>query len=214
MAALNPVIRTLHRVQRDLVRQKVKFALVGGLAVSARGHSRYTADIDIAVAVSSDNESERIVAALLGRGYRVQTLIEQEAVGRLATVRLEGPLPAAPVVIVDLLFASCGIEPEIVSGAETVEIGRGLRMPVARTGHLIAMKVLSETPVRLKDQTDLMNFIKDMSDDELADARAALALMTERGFNRDRDLLASLEEFIHRVRSYVDNTGLRERPLP
>ena len=151
MAALNPVIRTLHRVQTDLVRQKVKFALVGGLAVSARGHSRYTADIDIAVAVSSDKESERIVAALLGRGYQVQTLIEQEAVGRLATVRLEGPLPTAPVVIVDLLFASCGIESEIVSGAETVEIGRGLRMPVARTGACQSPRFPIPTPCSVRN---------------------------------------------------------------
>jgi hypothetical protein len=211
MAALNPVIRTLGRVRKDLVAQRVKFALVGGLAVSARGHSRYTGDVDIAVAVGSDKETERLISALIGGGYHVHSLLEHETTLRLATIRLDGPLPATPIVIVDLLFASCGIEPEIVMAADTLEIARGLRMPVARSVHLIAMKVLSQSSARMQDQIDLMNLIRDLSEDELEDAREALRLMTERGFNRDRDLLASLEEFIHRVRSYVDETGLRER---
>jgi len=45
-------------------------------------------------------------------------------------------------IIVDLLFASSGIEPEITAAAEVLTVARGLRMPVARTGHLIALKLL------------------------------------------------------------------------
>ena len=213
MATLNPVFRSLRRVHKDLVTQKAKFALVGGLAVSARGHSRYTADVDIAVAVSSDAESEYLVAALICGGYHVRTLLEQDATGRLATVRLIGPVQTTPEVIVDLLFASCGIEREIVAKADTLEVSRGVRVPVASLGHLIAMKVLSESSARLQDQTDLIKLIENAADSELEHARYALLLITERGFNRDRDLLASLEEFITRVRTQVEDPWLRERRL-
>jgi hypothetical protein len=60
-------------------------------------------------------------------------------------------------MIVDLLFASCGIEPEIAEGAETLEVLPKLLLPVASTGHLIAMKLLSrDDDTRPNDRADLM----------------------------------------------------------
>ena len=44
----------------------------------------------MAVVVTDDADAERLVHALSSAGYRVTTAIEQEAVGRLATVRLVG----------------------------------------------------------------------------------------------------------------------------
>jgi hypothetical protein len=64
-------------------------------------------------------------------GYEVGAIVEQEAVGRLATVRLTWRAERhAPVI--DLLFASSGIEAEVVETAEIVEILPGLPIPVAR----------------------------------------------------------------------------------
>ena len=103
------------------------FALVGGLAVSTRVEPRFTRDADLAVAVGGDAEAEALIHDLRSR-YRVEAVIEQEAVGRLATVRLSTSAdPRAPVV--DLLFASSGIEQEVVSEAEPMELLRGLTMP-------------------------------------------------------------------------------------
>lgn len=42
----------------------------------------------------------------------------------------------------DLLFASSGIEHEIVAAADPLEVLPDLTVPVARTGHLIALKPL------------------------------------------------------------------------
>jgi len=53
--------------------------------------------------------------------------------------------PRAPVI--DLLFASSGIEPEVVADAEPIELLPDLTMGVARTGHLLALKVLSRDDV-------------------------------------------------------------------
>jgi hypothetical protein len=52
------------------------------------------------------------------RGYALDTTVEHTGTGRLATARTTSPSGA----VIDLLFASSGIEPEIVSAAEQVEI--------------------------------------------------------------------------------------------
>ena len=60
----------------------------------------------------------------------------------------------APVI--DLLFASSGIEPHVVAEAEPIELLPNLTIGVARTGHLIALKVLSRDDVRRpQDLVDL-----------------------------------------------------------
>jgi len=87
------------------------FALVGGLAVSSRAEPRFTRDIDLAVLVHDDAEAESVIFTLRQSGYQVISVVEQEATGRLATIRLRVPLEPHGAVL-DLLFASCGIEPE------------------------------------------------------------------------------------------------------
>ncbi len=183
---------TVRRIRHDLFTADVAFALVGGMAVSVRTEPRFTRDADLAVAVASDADAEVLIFTLRGVGYRVSTAIEQEAVGRLATVRLAlSSNPSAPVV--DLLFASSGIEPEIVAAAEPVDLLPGLHMPVARTGHLIALKVLSRDDVqRPQDLVDLRALLRVASTEERQRARDALALIAERGYHRGRELMAEL----------------------
>jgi hypothetical protein len=93
------------------------WALVGGLAVSARAEPRFTRDVDFAVALKSDREAEALILAVQARGYRIDTVLEQETTGRLATVRLVAPGSGEHGVILDLLFASSGIETEVVERA-------------------------------------------------------------------------------------------------
>ena len=104
---------------------------MGGLAVSARAEPRFTRGADVVVAVADDRDAESLVLALQSRGYRVEAAIEQEATGRLATVRLAPPTQTTVGVVVDLLFASSGIEEDIVAAAERIEILPALIMPVA-----------------------------------------------------------------------------------
>jgi hypothetical protein len=107
--------------------------------VSARAEPRFTRDIDAAVLVDSDSAGEALVRSLLADKYRLLASIEQEETGRLATVRLGSPPAVSGDVVVDLLFASSGIEPEIVRASEMTEIVSGLNLPIATTGHLIAL---------------------------------------------------------------------------
>ena len=95
---------------------------------------------------------------------------------------------------VDLLFASTGVEPEIVAGAEEMEVLPGLRVPVATTGFLMAMKVLSaDETIRPTDAADLRALSRIASDADWSEARMAVSLITERGFNRGRDLAGALD---------------------
>jgi len=176
----------------------VPFALVGGLAVSVRVEPRFTRDVDVAVAVASDAEAEYVIGRLVAAGCRITTAVEQVAAGRLATVRLlVGSAPDAAVV--DLLFASCGIEAEVVADAEPLDVLAGVRMPVAGTGHLIAMKLLSRDDQRRpQDLVDLRGLLGQASAADMARAREAIALITARGYHRGRDLVTELRGLLPR----------------
>lgn len=161
--------------------------------MSARAEPRLTRDADLAVLVADDRDAETLVRALQGRGWCVLAAIEQDVAARLATVRLspsgEDPLGA----VVDLLFASSGIEPEIVGAAELVEVVPGLALPVARLGHLIVLKLLArDDRARPQDRVDIAALLVRADAAALAEAEAALATVTARGFHRGRDLGTAL----------------------
>jgi hypothetical protein len=54
----------LCRASADLETAGVRFALIGGLAVSARVEPRFTRDLDFAVAVEGDADAEALVGFL------------------------------------------------------------------------------------------------------------------------------------------------------
>jgi hypothetical protein len=171
---------------------------VGGLAVSVRTEPRLTRDADLAVLVTDDRDAEALVRALQTRGWRVAAAIEQEAARRLATVRLAPADESVLGTVVDLLFASSGIEPEIVAGADSIEAVPGFTVPVARSGHLIALKVLArDDRTRPQDRVDLAALLARADAEAVSEAHAVLALVTQRGYQRERDLLGALAAALH-----------------
>ena len=98
-------------------------------------------------------------------------------------------------VVVDLLFASSGIEPEVVQAAEITEVVPGLRLPIAITGHLIALKLLArDDQERPQDLADLRELHAVATSADYQAAREAVKLISARGFNRGRDLTAALRQ--------------------
>lgn len=190
---MNGIEAALRRVDVDLRRLGAPWALVGGFAVSVRAEPRFTRDVDVAVAVSGDDEAEDAVRALVAGGYRLLMSTEQDTVGRLATVRLA--LPGGGGVVVDVLFASSGVESEIARAAEHVEVVAGLTVPVARSGHLIALKLLArDDETRPQDRADLVALRSASTPDDVRLARETISMITERGFARGRDLHRALDE--------------------
>jgi len=196
---VTPLGNVLSRIAGDLADSEAPFALVGGLAVSARTEPRFTRDADVAVLVDSDEQAEELVYSLKAAGYSIDTLVEQEAVARLATVRLSPAGADLRGIVVDLLFASSGIEREVVQNAERLRVLEGIEVPVARVGHLIALKVLSRDDVkRPQDLVDLRALLKVASESDLNEARKACALIAERGYARGRDLARDFESLQRR----------------
>lgn len=204
LAPLTPLSRpeaALRRIVADLQVLGRQFALVGGFAVSARTEPRLTRDADLAVRVTDDRDAEALVRALQGRGWRVVAAVEQDAAGRLATVRLALAGEDVRGAVVDLLFASSGIEPEVVAAADSIEIVPGFSVPVASLGHLIALKILArDDRARPHDRVDLGALLARADVRAIDEGRTSLALVTQRGFHRGRDLLAALEAALREFR--------------
>jgi hypothetical protein len=189
-----PVESALRRAVADLNALKLRWALIGGFAISVRSTPRFTKDLDFAIAVTGDTEAEDVVHRLQGRGYHPLEVLEQDYVERLSGVRLG---QSGSDVVVDLLFASSGIEGEVVATATPLEVLPKLSVPVATTGHLIALKVLAG---RNQDLTDLETLVPCASAADLDVARSGVKLIHERGFNREQDVVADLDELISAMR--------------
>jgi predicted nucleotidyltransferase len=190
---VNRLEAALRRAAGDLDKSTCPWALVGGFAVSARSEPRFTNDVDMAVMVDDDRAAEELVRSLVTDGYALFSSVEHDN-GRLATARMAREFDGVDVVV-DLLFASSGIEAEVAQAAELLEIAPGLSLPVATIGHLIALKVLARDDVtRPQDLADLRALLAAASAEDLDLARQAVALVAARGFNRGRDLGKALEE--------------------
>ena len=184
------------RLQGDLKAIGASWALVGGLGVSARAEPRTTRDIDVAIAVSDDQDAEDLARRLRDRGYDYEEIMDHRDVGRLSTVRFTRRGDESGILH-DLLFATAGIEREVVADAEVLEVLPGLYAPVARTGHLLALKTLALRPDRPQDRpqdfSDIRELLAVADTAELERARAALELISRRGYDRGKDLESLFE---------------------
>lgn len=192
------LLAALRGIAEALNERHQRWALIGGLAVSVRAEPRFTRDIDLAVAVDDDASAEALVAHLQGLGYSLRLSLEQTALSRLATVRVLPPGEPKEGVVIDLLFASSAIEPEICMEAEAIEIVPGLLVPVARTGHLLATKLLAVSPERPQDEADLRVLLGQLTPEDRACAVSAVERIEHLGANRGRSLRAELAERLRR----------------
>jgi predicted nucleotidyltransferase len=194
---MNDYGELVREMSHHLREEGVGFALIGGLAVSVRTEPRTTKDVDFVVVAASEAALDRLIRDLRSSGWidlANGAVFQRRATGSLALIRMV-PRRDAHGPCVDLLFGTSGIEPEIVAEAQTLKVGPRLSVPVARTGHLLALKVLAN---RLQDLADLARLLEVADSEELALAFESLALIEERGFHEGRDLRAELQAFIDR----------------
>jgi predicted nucleotidyltransferase len=196
---MNRLQTALTEIGTVLDQKGVGWALVGGIAVSVRAEPRFTRDVDLAVSVESDREAEKLIGDLRGVGYEILETVEQETTGRFATARLLPPGGDPGGVIVDLLFASSGIEPEVVATAEPLEVLPGLTVPVAGLPELIALKLLArDDDARPQDAGDLVALAPLATARDFESARRLVRLIEDRNYHRGRDLSGELERLEQR----------------
>jgi len=192
---IGPVEGALIQLASNLEALKIRWALIGGLAVSAFAEPRTTGDVDVVIAAAENQDAERTTLALQARGYRIYSVLEHDS-GRVSTVRLLAPRTTRPEVMVDLLFASSGIEAEIVALAQSLEVLPGLEIPVAKVGHLLALKILASSERRPRDFEDARHLLKVASIEDLNLAQESLDLIARRGFDREKDLHGELARLL------------------
>jgi len=194
---LTAFIEELKSLSRDLDEVGADWALIGALAASIYGDPRTTKDIDVAVVVANKAELETLIVRLCSRGYRdPQSLMHLSPTFQLG-MRLTIPSKKSYKIPLDLLSSSSGIEFEVVSSAQRIEILPATTLPVASLGHMIAMKVLSHNDQdRVRDKSDIISLLNKATTVDIDLARGAFVLIEQRGFNRGRDLNAMLEEFL------------------
>ena len=101
-----------------------------------------------------------------------------------------------------LLFASSGIETEVVERATVIEVFPGLELPVARVSELLALKILARDDERHpQDTIDIRALLQEATASDLEATKTALALIVERGFHRKRNLLQDFQDLTKRFRS-------------
>lgn len=186
---MNTLESLLLAVSAELKKQARPWALVGGLAVSIRTEPRFTRDLDLAVAVADDSEAENLVHNFHRSGFKTFATVEHEKTKRLATARIAPDASSQQGLVLDMLFASSGIEPEICMEAENLLVFENLSVPVASMHHLIALKTLSrDDHTRPQDAADLRQLIHNATPSDRERAIAAAKLIEARGYNRERQL--------------------------
>jgi len=193
---MNLVYDALDRMIQCLSDCEVRFALIGGLAVSARSEPRFTRDVDLIVDTPTDADAEQLIRALLGKGYGLHAQLEQKSVNRRATCRLL-QLDQSDGVIVDLFFANFGIEQEVLEKASEEELTDEISLPIVQAEDLIALKLLAvNNRNRPRDSEDILNLLEHVSTARLKRTRQLLRLMAERRPVSAQNLEQLLDELI------------------
>lgn len=142
-----------------LTEARVRYVVVGGVAVALHGHLRATVDLDVVVDLVPENV-ERAVDALCALGLQprlpvaardfADEQIRREWVEHRNLMVFSMWDPKNPAVEVDI-FAAPPIEPALMlADAKLVALG-DLQVSVASTAHLIQMKRLAGRPQDLVD---------------------------------------------------------------
>lgn len=150
----------LKSVFGSLNENKVRYLVVGGLAVAAHGHPRATGDIDIVVALAPEN-ARRAIEALSKLNYRPAVPVRSELFAdretRLQWQREKGMLvfqmrtTEPGDVPVDLFITEPFNFEQVFPQALLVEVASGIEVPFVPYETLLKMKAEAGRPKDLED---------------------------------------------------------------
>ena len=123
----------LSRLCAELNRVGARYVVVGGFAIIEAGYLRLTADIDLLVDTSLENES-RVFEALRTLPDQAVNELDPGDIDRFTVVRV------ADEILVDLMKSGCGVDyAEAIKDAVVREIN-GVKIPFASPQTLWRMK--------------------------------------------------------------------------
>jgi hypothetical protein len=149
----------ISRILAALNQRGVRYVVVGGVAVVLHGHLRFTADLDLVLALDRENVLAAI-AALQGLGFQPRPPVPAaqfaEPEARALWVREKGMTvfslwsPALPGTDVDLFAEEPMPFPELAARARSVTLATTV-VPVASIPDLIALKRAAGRSTDLED---------------------------------------------------------------
>lgn len=147
---------------------KVRYVVVGGIALVLHGVVRLTADLDLIVRLETKNLT-KFVSVMNGLGYRPKVPVKAEEFiddeMRKKWKREKGMQvfsfyhPRKPTVILDI-FVDEPIEYAALEKEKEVIRAGSLRIPVVSKRHLIELKKISGRPQDIADINALKEVIK------------------------------------------------------
>lgn len=149
-------------ILREFQKQRVKYVLVGGMALNMLGSMRSTADMDILVEMSDQN-LKKVIKILTKNGYRVKQPVDPMGMADQVTRRdwIQNKHMKAfnfykdrELKEVDIIIETPVSYEKARKTALTIKCGR-LTLPVISIEHLITMKKRSNRPVDKLDIEDL-----------------------------------------------------------
>jgi len=156
--------RSVEAVVQALNQARVRYLIVGGLAVAAHGILRFTVDLDLVVELTEDNV-RRAIEALTPLGYRPRAPVPFEEFAhvsaRQAWIRDKGltvfslQSPDHAVTEIDLFVESPFDFDQAFASAMRAEVAPGVEGSFVGFSDLIEMKRRAGRPQDLRDIEDL-----------------------------------------------------------
>ena len=161
--------KTLADVSDFLRAHEVPFAVIGGIAVAARGEPRFTADVDIVAGIDV-NRCLELLGTIEQTSFRPLFADVAEVVEKAFLLPLQH---RQTKVRVDLAVGMTGFERQAIARATDVQFA-GCSLPVVSAEDLILMKSLAGRP---RDTDDMTRIVQRQS--ELLDWDYLLKLAAE-----------------------------------
>jgi len=149
-------LEAIQAVASALKEAGVRYAFIGGAALSAWGVPRATFDLDLALSVPEEGIGV-VLDVLSRRGFVVDATFRsgfRDRVGGMETIHVH--LPAGRTLMaVDLFLATTPLLGSVVERRTSIDLGRG-PIEVCTAADLILLKLIADRP---KDRIDIQNIL-------------------------------------------------------
>ncbi|HEX7498785.1 MAG TPA: nucleotidyltransferase [Polyangia bacterium] len=187
----NQLAQVLSAAIRAVESLRLRYALVGGLALAARGVTRATRDVDLFVAIP-DQGRPRLQAALEAEGFQVPALEEE-----LTTMGVFRSRHRGAGLFLDIFNAAGELGDAILDHCTPVQVAK-LSVKTARAEEIAILKVFSDRP---RDTDDLRRL--------LAASRGSLDLAYLRKWAAVLDASLGSDEVSKRLADAIATVGSR-----
>jgi hypothetical protein len=147
----------LGRISKALQREGIPYMVVGGQAVLIHGEPRFTRDIDIALAIDTD-QAERILKIARKLSLKPRKDMTEDFVKRNALLSVEDHKTG---IVVDFIFSFLPYERKAIQRAKSVRVGRA-SVRFATAEDTIIHKLFAGRPIDIADVRSILNIRKDL----------------------------------------------------